>query len=350
MHMSDALISPEVGGAFYLVAGGLVAWSLKKLTGDDQSAERLPLSGVLGAFVFSAQMINFAIPGTGSSGHIGGGLLLAVMLGPYTSMLVMASILLVQCLLFADGGLLALGCNIFNLGFWPAFVGLPLYLSICRLGNGRRIFETAAVIIAVIVSLEAGAMGVVVQTWLSGRSELPFSFFALFMMGIHIPIAVVEGVMSSAVLVLLERAAPGNWKASLSPMFFSKRACVLILTVAVLTGVIGVWFASSKPDGLEWSISRVTGSENLELREGPIQQMSGKIQKKTAILPDYTLPGSSETEVLESQAGAGAARWFQPDVGTSLSGLAGGIATALLVVLIGIVPLKTGRPRNGADA
>ena len=87
--------------------------------GDDR---RVPLMGVLGAFVFAAQMVNFAIPGTGSSGHLGGGLLLAILLGPRAAFIVIASVLIVQALFFADGGLLALGCNVFNLGFFPAFV------------------------------------------------------------------------------------------------------------------------------------------------------------------------------------------------------------------------------------
>ena len=81
--------------------------------------------GVLGAFVFAAQMINFTIPATGSSGHLGGGLILAILLGPYAAFLVIASVLTVQALFFADGGLLALGCNIFNLGILPAFVAYP---------------------------------------------------------------------------------------------------------------------------------------------------------------------------------------------------------------------------------
>ncbi len=115
--MGDALISPEVAGAMYAATGGLIACSSKKISEDPDFARRLPFAGIMGAFVFTSQMINFAVPGTGSSGHIGGGLLLAALLGPYAAVLVMSSILLIQCLLFADGGLLALGCNIFNLGF-----------------------------------------------------------------------------------------------------------------------------------------------------------------------------------------------------------------------------------------
>ena len=85
----------------------------------------VPLMGVLGAFIFAAQMLNFTIPATGSSGHLGGGMILAILLGPYAAFLVMASVLTVQALFFADGGLLALGCNIFNLGFFPCFIAYP---------------------------------------------------------------------------------------------------------------------------------------------------------------------------------------------------------------------------------
>src|SRR5512136_1177780 len=125
MHMADALLSPTVGGAMGAVTATAVAWCSREVRreADDR---RVPLMGVLGAFLFAAQMINFSIPGTGSSGHLGGGLLLAILLGPHAAFLVIASVLTVQAFFFADGGLLALGCNIFNLGFFPAFVAYPL--------------------------------------------------------------------------------------------------------------------------------------------------------------------------------------------------------------------------------
>ena len=125
MHMSDALLSPAVGGTMWAAAGAVMAGSARKLHRQVDSA-RVPLMGVLAAFVFAGQMINFAIPGTGSSGHLGGGIILAALLGPPAAFIAMASILTVQALFFADGGLLALGCNIFNLGFFPAFVAYPL--------------------------------------------------------------------------------------------------------------------------------------------------------------------------------------------------------------------------------
>ena len=103
---------------------GVTLYSARKMRrGLDE--RRVPLMGVLGAFVFAAQMINFTIPGTGSSGHLGGGLLLAILLGSPAAFITIASILTVQALFFADGGLLALGCNIVNMGLFPCFVVYP---------------------------------------------------------------------------------------------------------------------------------------------------------------------------------------------------------------------------------
>ena len=136
MHMADALVSPAVGGALWAASGGLIAACARRVKRSPRES-LAPLMGVLGAFVFAAQMINFSIPGTGSSGHLGGGLLLAILLGPHAALLVIASVLTVQAFFFADGGLLALGCNIFNLGFFPAFVAYPLiYRTIARTRHG----------------------------------------------------------------------------------------------------------------------------------------------------------------------------------------------------------------------
>ena len=125
MHMADALLSHTVGGAMWGASALTAAHCARTLRRNPDPA-KVPLMGVLGAFVFAAQMVNFSIPATGSSGHIGGGLLLAILLGPEAAFLVIASVLAVQALFFADGGLLALGSNIFNLGVFPAFIAYPL--------------------------------------------------------------------------------------------------------------------------------------------------------------------------------------------------------------------------------
>ena len=167
MHMADALISPAVGGTMWAITTCLLAWCARKVkeTRDDRL---IPMMGVLGAFIFTAQMINFSIPVTGSSGHLGGGLILAILLGPYAAFLVIASVLTVQALFFADGGLLALGCNVFNLGFFPAFIACPLLYKLIagsdRVG-GRAL---TAALVAGLAGLQLGAFGVVLETRLSG--------------------------------------------------------------------------------------------------------------------------------------------------------------------------------------
>jgi len=173
MHMADALISPAVGGVMWAAAVGTAAYSIKKIR-NEMDEKKIPLMGVMGAFVFAAQMINFTIPGTGSSGHIGGGILLAVLLGPYAAFLSMASILLIQALFFADGGLLAFGSNVFNMGFYTCFIAYPLIFRwITRKGMSSRRIITAS-LISVVIGLQMGSLSVVLQT-LSIQIGIPFS-------------------------------------------------------------------------------------------------------------------------------------------------------------------------------
>ena len=111
MHMADALVAPAVAGTMYLCSGLAGGYSVHRVRLEDDQ-KKIPVMGVMGAFVFAAQMINFTIPGTGSSGHLCGGMMLSALLGPYAGFLTMIGVLLIQCLFFADGGLLALGCNV----------------------------------------------------------------------------------------------------------------------------------------------------------------------------------------------------------------------------------------------
>ena len=118
MHMADALVAPAVAGTMYVCSAAAAAYSVKKVRLENDP-KKIPVMGIMGAFVFAAQMINFTIPGTGSSGHLCGGMLLTALLGPYAGFLTMIGVLFIQCLLFADGGILALGCNIWNMAFPP---------------------------------------------------------------------------------------------------------------------------------------------------------------------------------------------------------------------------------------
>jgi cobalt/nickel transport system permease protein len=294
--------------------------------------------GVLGAFVFAAQMINFTIPGTGSSGHIGGGLLLSILLGPPAAFLTIASVLTVQAFFFADGGLLALGCNIFNLGVFPCFVGLPLFRAVAgRAPSSARI--SAAAVGAAAAALELGALAVVLETLLSGRSELTVGPFVALMAGIHLPIGIVEGFVTAAVVgyVLKVRpelvplalgtapAAAGGTRRSPTPVLAA------LGVAALLTGGVVAWFASTHPDGLEWSIGRMTGTEERGPASRVLPGTLAEIQQKTAILPDYALPAREGGEPSAAQPA-----WPAVDKGRSVAGILGALLVLALAGALGL--------------
>jgi len=332
--MADALISPLVGATMWATTAGLIGYSAKKLK-DEADDRKIPLMGVLGAFIFAAQMINFTIPATGSSGHLGGGMILAILLGPYAAFLVMASVLTVQAFFFADGGLLALGCNIFNLGFFPCFLAYPFIYKKIAGENPTQAKIATGGIIAAIVGLQLGAFAVVLETVFSGISELPFQTFVLLMQPIHMGIGIVEGLISAAVVSFVWKARPeilnsAQGVASIVKVDM-KKLLLGVLIVTLITGGALSWFASSNPDGLEWSMFRTSGKEELETSE-KVHASLANVQGKTAFLPDYGFKKSEpKPEASESPT------WPAVDPGTSVSGLIGGFLTLVLAVLIGIV-------------
>lgn len=360
MHMADALISPAVGGALWAATGATLAYSARRVRNDlDES--KIPLMGVAGAFVFAAQMLNFAIPGTGSSGHLGGALMLAILLGPEAAFLVIASVLAVQALFFADGGLLALGANIFNLGFFPAFVAYPLiYLRIVGCGpvlsRGRVM---AGSLLAGIVGLQLGAFAVVLETTASGVSALPFSTFVLLMQPVHLAIGVVEGLVTAGVVLFVYKAQPELLarSAARQPLRGLRLKPVLIgLGVAALVAGAGLsWFASSNPDGLEWSIARVTGTRQKLQANDAAHRAAADVQARTAILPGY---GFKPAAPADGQAIGGQAAGGQSPDGTSrvdadasLAGVVGAALVAGIVAGSGFVLFRRSASRQArADA
>ena len=335
MHMADSLLSPAVGTVMWGATTCLLAYSAKKVQNDlDES--KIPFMGVLGAFVFAAQMINFSIPGTGSSGHLGGALLLSILLGPYAAFLSISSILAIQALFFADGGLLALGANIFNLGVFPCFIAYPLiYKPLASgLSKGKKV---AAICLAAVVGLQLGAFAVVLQTTLSGISELPFIPFLLLMLPIHLAIGLVEGIVTAATVMFIQQAKPelslGN-----KPSGSVRRLFVGLLMVALLTGGVLSWFASSDPDGLEWSIIKASGLEELSERGGLHEVLAG-LQAKIAFLPDYNL-AQAETAV---NSDASEPSWPGIDGGQTVAGIVGVLATLLTLAAAGKVLQLVGR-------
>jgi len=334
MHMADALLSPTVGGIMWTATAATTIYSARKIQ-NSLDNRKIPLMGVLGAFVFATQMINFAIPGTGSSGHIGGGLLLAILLGPHAGFLTIASVLTVQALFFADGGLLALGCNIFNLGFFPCFIAYPfIYKKIAGPQPTQGKLITGS-ILAAIVGLQLGAFGVVLETYFSGISALPFSSFILLMQPIHLGIGLVEGLATAGVISFIWKARPEIIDRAMReqpigqiPM---RNILVMFLFTTGLIGGIFAWYASEHPDGLEWAIAKVTGSPELENQEQSIHQALENVQEKTSLMPDYAFrqkidsPEPSRAEAREA---------------TTIAGLLGGILVLGLGIIMGFLLKK----------
>lgn len=346
MHMADALLSPAAGGAMWAVSAGAISYCSFKVRRESDD-RIIPLMGVLGAFLFAAQMINFSIPVTGSSGHLGGGLLLSILVGPYAALLTIASVLFVQALFFADGGLLALGCNIFNLGFIPSFIAYPLiYKRLIGTDPGRTRL-TAATTISAIIGLQLGAFGVVLETVLSGVSSLPFSTFAALMQPIQLAIGIVEGLVTAAVVSFVLKARPEVFKEAPAVLPIGRRnlrsVALAFLAAAIVTGGCFSWFASKDPDGLEWAIAKATGNEGLKVPEQGIHGMMAAWQQKTALLPGYSFKATTGAKG-EAPRSAAPADKDEGKVAASVSGIAGGFITLAVALLSGLLLKRRSQP------
>ena len=293
MHMSDAMLSPAVAIAADIAAGALLVIAGSKIKNSTRD-NLVPLMGVTGAFIFAAQMVNFAIPGTGSSGHIVGGVLLAALLGPWAGFLTLASVLIIQCLIFADGGLMALGCNILNMGAMTALVAYPLlFRPLLGFGGSRRPSDLkifAVSVLACVVGLELGALMVSFETVASGVTSIPSGKFLLLMSSIHLAIGVGEGLATGAVIVFVSRTRPSLLSGDDIPAGKKRGIKAPVIAFAVAAAVVagGLSFlASSDPDGLEWSIEKVSGSAELPDSPAPLASGSRAVQSATSIMPDY---------------------------------------------------------------
>ena len=337
MHMADALLAPAVAATMYVVSGATAGVSIHKLKKDDD-AQKLPAMAVSAALVFAGQMINYTIPGTGSSGHMCGGMLLSALLGPQAGFLSMIVILAIQCLFFADGGLMALGANIWNMAFYGCFVG---YYLIWRpimhshwFGSGKsaqRARIVAASLIGCIVSLQLGAFSVVLETTLSGITELPFGAFLALMQPIHLAIGLVEGLITAAVLCFVYEARPELLReididtSDAAPRHSLKATIAVLAVLALLVGGGLSLLASSNPDGLEWALfgnaeggyaaNMALDEENFGVSSAAADK-AGNIQEATSFLPDYAFKGSDSA------------------AGTSVSGVVGSAMVAGVAVLI----------------
>lgn len=267
MHLGNGIICPVTGIPMLAIAGVSAIWALKKAR-KDFKRENIPQAAALTAFVFALQMINFTIPSTGSSGHIIGAVLLAALLGPYAAFLAICAILTVQAVFFADGGLMALGCNIFNMGFLACFVVYPLVYK--PLVNNKK--YALGAFLSSVAALQLGSIAVVAEAYLSGSITSNLSSFAALMQGIHLAIGAAEGLFTAAVVYAV--------------MNTKIRQSILTSVFAISSLVIGAFlaqYASQKPDGLEWSLLKMSDSMVMQT-QGVLYSVSEAIQAKTAVL------------------------------------------------------------------
>jgi cobalt/nickel transport system permease protein len=239
MHIPDGFLSPPVWAALDIAAAPAAGYMVRRAQLDFEE-KKVPLLGVMGAFVFAAQMINFPVGGA-TSGHLVGSALLSYTLGPAAASVVMIAILAIQSLVFQDGGILALGANVFNMAVAGVIAGyLPFHLW--GLGKGRK----AAIFLGGVFSVLVAALLAISELLLSGivisGTVLGVSF------GLFAVSALLEGAITLAVFQALETLSPNFVK---QPKADRGLAVGLIALATVVLTVVGVLFASTHPDGLE---------------------------------------------------------------------------------------------------
>ena len=330
MHMANELLSvPVAAGTLAIAAGGLglICRKVRQVI----AADKLALMGILGAFVFAAQMVNFQLPAMpGTSGHIVGAVLLAIILGPHLAAIVISSVVIVQCLIFQDGGLLALGCNIINIGLVPSYLGYFLYRVVTN-GRFSSLKAYIGAMLACVIAMEAGAILVALQAALSGVLVVPLSTFLITMIGVHFLVGFVEGLVTVAVLAYLQQLRPDLVADSLPGTIKLSRRAVLA-SLAVFAVVIGAGLsllASDLPDGLEWSYAERPDQPDFETvvsNPDPKITKVDEFQSKYAVLPDYSARASELGEEAEQEANLGAG-W------TSFAGVVGSVVTMAVIWL-----------------
>jgi len=331
MHMANELLSvPVAGGTLTIAAAGLGI--VCKKAGKIITSDRLALMGIMGAFVFAAQMVNFQLPAMpGTSGHMVGAVLLAIMLGPSAGAIVISSVVIIQCLIFQDGGLLALGCNLINMALVPSYLGYFLY-RVFTAGKSSSLRIYIGAVLACILAVEAGAILVPVEAGISGVLAVPFSTFLITMLGVHFLVGFVEGLITVAVLSYIQQVRP-DIVADVLPgkVRLSRRMVMVTLVVfAVITAAGLSLLACGLPDGLEWSYAERPDEPNFRPmvsgRDPAIAKVDD-LQSKYSLLPDYSIRSTAL-----GSTGRGDTEGISPGW-TSFAGIVGSVLTMSAVWL-----------------
>ena len=243
MHIPDGFLDPHVWVPLDVVSGTFVAIGLRRVSAAFEE-KAVPLMGVLAAFVFAGQMINIPVAG-GTSGHFLGGALVGALLGPWAGLIVISVVLMVQCFLFQDGGVAALGANIFNMGILGAMGGALLYRAGGWVFHGsRHVFWSGFVAgwLAMVIS----AFSCAGQLCLS--RVVPWSTGVTVIVGIHSVLGVLEGAVTGAVLESLSKSRPDLFRFGQGG--FLKRDWIVLLILLGVLCTLGV-FSSKAPDAVQ---------------------------------------------------------------------------------------------------
>jgi cobalt/nickel transport system permease protein len=285
MHIPDGFLSVPVALVLWALSLVVIAYALRRAN-QDLGEKQVPLMGVLAAAIFAGQMLNFAVAG-GTSGHLLGAALATILLGPWAAVLVMTTVVSVQALIFQDGGLLALGGNLFNMAVIGVFVAYFVYRTVQRLSGGRKWGVFVGGVLAAWSSIFIASLAAALQLAFSGTS--PANVSVPTMGGIHALIGIGEALITLGALAFLYATRRDLLKIDGTQAKSGRLVWVGGLAIAILLAIASP-LASSHPDGLEW----VAGQQGfLQNAQAPSFE----------VIPDYALPGVSNKDLATILAG-----------------------------------------------
>ncbi|MGA2220959.1 MAG: energy-coupling factor ABC transporter permease [Verrucomicrobiia bacterium] len=302
MHIPDGFLDAKTAAATAVLSAAGLGVALRQ-TRISLPAQRVPLMGLAAAFVFAAQMINFPVLG-GTSGHLVGATLAAVLLGPSAAVIVLTAVLVVQCFLFADGGVTTLGANIFNMAIVGSITGYAVYRGVRRLFAGLRGTVLAAAFAAWCSTVVAAVSCAGQLAW-SGTLRWPVAFPA--MANVHMLIGLGEGAITALVITAIARVRPElleSCRGWTRPGVAGERwprsergwgeLVVYGTLIALGLALFVAPFACPWPDGLDKVAQAFGFAERAASRHGGMP----------APLPDYRIPGIGSASVATALAGA----------------------------------------------
>ena len=252
MHIPDGLLSTPVAASLCGVAGVTLAMALRRNDQGDDDLRSIPQLAALSAFIFAAQMVNFPVF-AGVSGHLAGAVLAALLVGPLRATLVMFTVLAIQALFFSDGGLLALGANLVNMGIVPAFVGYGLYQLIAG-KSPSKLRQSLSVVCASTLAIVLSSVLAFLQIMLSGYDQIDAVSLLSLLSGLHLLIGLAEGVITLLVFNWLRESQEAPQTVSARERWYAGGGALLLASAIVAGGLS--WFASSHEDGFEASLSK----------------------------------------------------------------------------------------------